>query len=323
MTGRKRTQVAMAFLLFIGAWDMAQGEDAAGLPPGAVGMLKLDALYELSFTPDGASLGVATRYGAFLYTIPDLEQTRSFSLPGVAYSLAFSPDGRYAAAGTHNAVQVWDFVTGEPVATCKGGFGNVYALAFTPDGRHLLIGTGEGALILWEVGAEEPVWLRKAHSGSIRGVAVSPDGTLYASGSMDQGILWSRSGEALFTFPGKAWCTAFSPDGYFLAVGAGKVVRLWDTAVGLCYRSMWRHTGCVWWVEFSPSGRFLASASLDHTARLWDPEAGECLAVLPAHDDSVECVRFSPDGRLLVSGSGDGQIYLWDVGAVLAQGDGT
>ena len=317
MTGRKRVQFMLAFLVCLWARCLAQDESTEVVP---VGTLKLDALYELSFTPDGAFLGVATYHGVFLYTVPDLEQTRSFSLPGIAYSLAFSPDGHYLAAGTCSAACVWDFLTGEPVATCEGNFGNVYTLAFTPDSRHLLIGTGEGTLILWEVGAGEPLWTRKAHSGSIRGVAVSPDGTLLASGSMDQGILWNRSGEVLFTFPGKAWCTAFSPDAYFLAMGAGKVVKLWDTAVGLCYRSMWKHTGCVWWVEFSPNGRLLASASLDHTVRLWDPEEGECLAVLSAHEDSVECVRFSPDGRFLASGSGDGVVFLWDLSALLSGG---
>ncbi|MBC7098565.1 WD40 repeat domain-containing protein [Candidatus Bipolaricaulota bacterium] len=314
MSGGKRVQVMMAVLVCIWAWRPAQGE---GAPVPPLSTLKLDALYELSFTPDVAFLGVATYHGVFLYTVPDLEEARSFPLPGIAYCLAFSPDGHYLAAGTYGAVWVWDFVAGEPVSIYEGDFGNVYSLSFTPDSRRLLIGTGEGSLILWEVGEEEPLWARKAHSGSVRGVAVSPDGALYASGGMDQGILWSRSGEVLFTFPGKAWNVAFSPDGYFLAVGAGKVVKLWDTAVGLCYRSLWEHTGCVWWVEFSPDGRLLASSSLDHTVRVWDPEEGECLAVLPAHEDSVECVRFSPNGRFLSSGAGDGTLSLWDLPTLL------
>ncbi|HEC63222.1 MAG TPA: hypothetical protein ENI38_02365, partial [Candidatus Acetothermia bacterium] len=137
---------------------------------------------------------------------------------------------------------------------------------------------------------------------------------------MDQGVLWDAAGNILYTFPGRAWSTAFSPDGAFLALGAGKIVEIWDTAVGLLFHSMWKHTGCVWWVEFSPNGELLASASLDHTVRLWDPEAGEPLVELLYHEDSVECVRFSPDGRWLVSGAADGTVCLWEVAEVLAQG---
>lgn len=304
-------------LLAAGATCAGRGQAEEPLPAGVVGRLELKCLSELAFTPDGSALAVATEHGVLLYGVSELEQTRSFTLSGNAYSLAFSPDGRLLAAGSYSAIYLWDFETGDLVSTLEGSFGNVYALAFTPDRKGLLSGASDGSVTLWDLSEEEPVWAHKAHSGSVRGVAVSPDGTRYASGSMDQGILWNRSGEVLFTFPGKAWCTAFSPDSYFLAVGAGKVVKLWDTAVGLCYRSMWRHTGCVWWVEFSPSGQFLASASLDHTVRLWDPEEGECLAVLAAHDDSVECVRFSPDGRLLASGSGDGTVFLWDLSNLL------
>ncbi|MCD5408321.1 WD40 repeat domain-containing protein [Candidatus Bipolaricaulota bacterium] len=191
------------------------------------------------------------------------------------------------------------------------------ALEFTPDGARLLLGRGDGRVTLWDWRRDEVIWSKQGHSGAIRGVAVSPDGTMCASGSADQGVLWDISGEVRFTFPSKAWDVDFSPDGYFLAIGSGKVVILWDTAVGLQYRYMWEHHGCVWWVEFSPDGALLASASLDHTVKVWDPEAGHSLATLEAHQDSVDCVRFSPDGRLLASGSHDGQIYLWDVESLL------
>lgn len=290
---------------------------AQELPPGAVGGLELRTLYELAFSPADGMLGVATHYGVFIYTVPELEQTRSFPLSGVAYSLAFSPDGAYLAAGTFSQVVVWDYETGEPVASHQGGFGIVNALEFTPDGARHLLGRGDGRVTLWDWRRDEVIWSKQGHSGAIRGVAVSPDGTMCASGSADQGVLWDISGEVRFTFPGKAWDVDFSPDGYFLAIGSGKVVILWDTAVGLQYRYMWEHHGCVWWVEFSPDGRLLASASLDHTVKVWDPEAGHSLATLEAHQDSVDCVRFSPDGRLLASGSHDGQIYLWDVESLL------
>ena len=94
---------------------------AQELPPGAVGGLELRTLYELAFSPADGMLGVATHYGVFIYTVPELEQTRSFPLSGVAYSLAFSPDGAYLAAGTFSQVVVWDYETGEPAASHQGG----------------------------------------------------------------------------------------------------------------------------------------------------------------------------------------------------------
>ncbi|HIP99557.1 TPA: WD40 repeat domain-containing protein [Candidatus Bipolaricaulota bacterium] len=318
MGSRRKTEAVLALVALGLTLLGAAGE----LPPGAVGALQLRAVYGLAFSPTDGGLGVATYYGVFLYTVPELEQTRSFSLSGVAYSLAFSPDGKRLAAGTFSQVVVWDYETGEQIATYEGRFGIVYALEFTPDGEGLLIGAGDGTLTLWDWFRDEVRWSHKGHSGAVRGVAVSPAGSMCASGSADQGVLWDIDGEVRFTFPGKAWDVDFSPDSYFLAIGSGKVVILWDTAVGLQYRYMWEHHGCVWWVEFSPDGRLLASASLDHTVRIWDWEAGHVLVTLEAHQDSVECVRFSPDGRLLASGSHDGQLYLWDVEALLQGAEG-
>lgn len=318
MTGRIKALVLLMGTLAIGAMCMGQGRAEEPLPDGTVGVIQLKWLSDLSFTPDGSALAVATEHGIVLYRLEDLEPIRSFEIEGNAYSLALSPDGKLIAAGSYCAVYIWDLDTGDLLKTLHGGFSNVYALAFTPDGKRLLAGAGDGSVTLWNIEAGEPVWEQKVHSGAIRGVAVSPDGKLCASGSVDQGVLWDIAGETLFVFPGKAWCTAFSPDGYFLAVGAGKVVKLWDTAVGLCYRSMWRHTGCVWGVDFSPDGRLLASSSLDHTVRLWDPDEGVELRALTGHEDSVECVRFSPDGALLASGSDDGTVFLWEVAEILS-----
>ncbi len=305
--------VVLVSLAGITVW----GDEEAILPEGAVGGLKLRVIHELAFSPSGQVLAVATSGGVFLYSVPGLEQTGAFTLSGGAYSVAFSPDGRYLAVGTYPAVVVWDRESGEEIARHAGTFGNVYALCFTPDGGKIFYGAGDGTVAMWDFLADEVVWSRRVHSGSVRGVAVSRDGTLCASGSADQGVLWDIAGEVKFSFPGKAWDVAFSPDGYFLAIGSGKVVILWDTAVGLQYRHMWEHHGCVWWVEFSPDGGLLASASLDHTVKVWDWEAGHSLATLEAHQGSVECVRFSPDGRLLASGSGDGQLFLWDLKSLL------
>jgi WD40 repeat protein/serine/threonine protein kinase len=102
--------------------------------------------------------------------------------------------------------------------------------------------------------------------------------------------------------------TAFSPDGKTLAVGGGRVVRLWDPAQRVLKAELRGHGNEVTGITFSPDGRRLVSTSghifgekaLPGEVKLWEvPSGRECLSFNGGGGYLFGGAAFSPDGRRL------------------------
>ena len=120
-------------------------------------------------------------------------------------SVAYSPDGRYLAAGTaEGSVRIWDVDTdgsglARGTATLLGHGAGVYALAFSPDGGLLASGSLDKTIRIWDFRQpdEEPITLQE-HNGRVWTVAFSPDGETLASAGTDKVIrLWRPRTELL------------------------------------------------------------------------------------------------------------------------------
>ncbi|MFD8767159.1 WD40 repeat domain-containing protein, partial [Streptomyces mirabilis] len=130
-------------------------------------------------------------------------------------------------------------------------------------------------------------------------------------------------GGPLTSDSGEVSRVAFSPDGRFLAVASGNVIRLWDpvrrTSGGA---ALTVPPGEVYSVAFSPDGRLVAASSSDGTLRVWDAVR----RTLNGEADTVPIERFysvafSPDGLLLATGSADGKVQVWDAARRTPVGD--
>ena len=234
-------------------------------------------------------------------------------------SVAFSPNGRVLASGSHSTVQLWDGETGAHIRSLKGHTTFVYAVAFSPDGRSVASGSYDRTARVWdtETGAEKRVLT--GHSSHVKAVAFSPDGRKLAAGQNCRGIrLWdAHTGSLSREIPDVSYLysLAFSPDGRRLACGSGSEVRIWDSESWEPLASLKAHADWIPSVAFSPDGQMLASGSRDGTVRVWDLAKGTVLGTLKGYATPIWSVAFSPDGRRFASGGTDRNVWIWDAKA--------
>ena len=239
---------------------------------------------------------------------------------GSVWSVAFSPDGKTLASGSHDqSIKLWDVATRRSIDTLRGHYCEVCSVAFSPDGKTLASGSKDNSIKVWDVATGWSIATLTGHSGSVWSVAFSPDSHTLASGSWDKTIkLWDvatrRSIDTLRGHSSWVLSVGFSPDGRTLASGSkDNSIKLWDVATRRLIATLTGHSEAVASVAFSPDGRTLASGSHDNSIKLWDVANRDEIATLTGHSDMVRSLAFSPDGRTLASGSWNNSIKLWDV----------
>jgi WD40 repeat protein len=110
----------------------------------------------------------------------------------------------------------------------------------------------------------------------------------------------------------KITCVAFSPDGSWLAAGAGdqgdRSIRIWDVGTGETICCLRGHDDDVRSVAFSPDSRRVISRS-SGWIYLWSIENG--IELWRFKSRYGNCVAYSPDGRRFAIDSGQ-DIQVWD-----------
>ncbi len=153
--------------------------------------------------------------------------------PSGIVSLAWSPDGRWlAAGGVDGLVHLIQLAEGRSAVTLAGHTSTVRAVAWSPDGLTIATAANDRTVRLWE----------------------RDTGRLVQNiGSADR-----REG---------AWAIAWSPDSSLIATASENdtVVRLWRTRDGSLARTLRGHSLDVKSVAWSPDGTMLARLVL--TAR--------------------------------------------------------
>ncbi|MBN9391888.1 MAG: pentapeptide repeat-containing protein [Chloroflexi bacterium] len=240
----------------------------------------------------------------------------------VIWSVAFSPDGRFLAAGGINGeVRFWRLKEGQQVHTLTGHTDWVASVAFSPDGCLFVSGSHDRTLKFWDIETGRCVRTIVAHDDMIWSIAMSPDGKMLASASKDHLVkIWDvASGQCLATLAGHTnWVNsvAFSPDGALLASGSNdQTIKLWDVATRRCIRTIQSEHDMFWSVAFSPDSKMVAGCGNRPSIGLWEVASGHQLKELETQspDSVVYSIVFSPDGKSLFSGSKDGTLYLWDL----------
>jgi WD40 repeat protein len=194
-----------------------------------------------AFSTDGRTVALWTdRHREIsLWDLTTGRVRQTFKSPAPILRMAFSPNGRYLAAGGKGndpEITIWDRETGGRSLRLRGIGGPVMALAFSPDGALLAAaGNHERCIRIWDLKTARLCLVIAGHSFSATSLAFSPDGTTLASCGNDGMIrLWTmptgRPGAVLDGGATNLCGVAFTPDGHTLVAASSydNHLRLWE-----------------------------------------------------------------------------------------------
>lgn len=222
----------------------------------------------IAFSPDGSRVAFASSDGLALFDDRLRQHVRLATLEPYtsAEYVAFSPDGRWIAAGL-----------GGPQPTVKVWPASGAVDAVTLDSNRLTYGP------------QPPTF-----SGNSRWLATFSKGQSL--------MLWSTGSwkvERTWRLPGTGRALAFAPHGSRLAIAADGEAAIWDASTGRRLVTLTSpRSSHATQVAWSPDGHRVVTAAADGVLRFWNATDGRLLASLYSLASSADWLLVAPDGRL-------------------------
>jgi WD40 repeat protein len=252
-------------------------------------------VFAMAAHPDGHRLLVGGSKGVALVSFDGRPPERLAGFAGWVWAVAFSRDGRFAAAGggAHDMgredrlIRVWNLEDGSSrdLRTTEG----VYALQFLPDDRILFVAgptSGKRSLYQWRIGDARAERLREDF-GDGTTLDVSPDGSaafmeeyVASRDSVDLRILDLEDG-SLDDFHRDVWDCRHNKAGTMAVCGVAYTDVRIIPLDGRPAHDLIGHTGIVNEVAISPDDQWVVSISRDGTVRLWPMPEGDPILRLP------------------------------------------
>jgi WD40 repeat protein len=238
-------------------------------------------------------------------------------------TVAFSPDGKLAAAGADSSVQFWETTNWTPFGAPLSVNRYPRALAWSSTGSMLAVATDRGPVQLWDWPPNGTAPRMVIDAGAVRTLAWSPDCNTLATGGPDgKARLFTRAGlhGPVLPHPGTVTALAWTADGTALWTGCKDgLCRRWEVAseqnrhqadATRFVTRMLKRDGRVTALVVSADGKTILTASEDKTGRLWDAATGQSRQTL-LHPCKVLSAAVSPDASLVVTGGEDKGVRVW------------
>ena len=121
------------------------------------------------------------------------KEIKKFTLAAAVNSVAFSPDGKFLAAGlADNSIHLFDLAMGKEVKSVHRTYAERSTrLLFTPKGDQLVSASADKTVQVWNV-ADGKSKTKLEHGAAVQALALSKDGTKIAAGGADKTVkVWT------------------------------------------------------------------------------------------------------------------------------------
>lgn len=300
-----------------------------GLPDGAIARFGRGSIREITYSPDGTQLAVATTIGVWIYDAQTGEELDPITGGHTDWvnSAAYSPDSKTIATTSRGGtVRLWDARTGKLQKTLTGHKSWVLSVAYSPDGNTLATGGVDDTIRLWNAHTGENIKTLKGHTDNVSSVKYSPNGDTIISVSGNGTVrFWdANKGQLINTIAGYHTPIAYSPDGRTLLVTSNPnnnehlvvkdtihAVHMLNLITGEPVKriSSLYNINCV---AYSPDGKTIAISEGERFG-LWNATTGKHLKTFIENTHEVKSIAYSPDGKTIATASWDGTIRWWNV----------